>query len=154
MQEYDAHGVRFQYPESWTLSDESTDEKLAVTVQSPGTAFWTLAVFEDSPSPERVIESAVAAYREEYPEADIYPLNSTPGPQSPVFSREIEFVCLELIVTAKVEAYQAGSRTAMVLFQLSDTEIETHRSALDAMTASLQIRDAADSTWVDELFSQ
>lgn len=153
MPEYDAHGVRFQYPETWTLDDESSDEKVAVTVQSDGTAFWTLAVFVDAPKPERVIESVVAAYREDYPELDVYPLTTTPGPHGPVSSREIEFVCLELIATAKVEAYQIGDRTAMILFQCADAELETQRPILDAMTASLRIGGDPPSPSLGDLFS-
>ena len=137
--DYSAHGIRFRYPDSWTVADESSDEKVAVTVQSEGTAFWTIAVFDDGPSPERVLESAVAAYREDYPEVDIYPTETHAGPHGPVLSRDVEFVCLELIAGARVEAFQAGERTAMVLFQAADAELETVRPVLDAMTASVEI---------------
>ncbi|HEX6984052.1 MAG TPA: hypothetical protein VF170_01690, partial [Planctomycetaceae bacterium] len=63
MKEFDAHGIRFRYPETWAVSDDSSDDRVAVTVQSDGSAFWTVAVFPDAPQPERVVESAVSAYR-------------------------------------------------------------------------------------------
>lgn len=152
MKEFDAHGVRFRYPEDWSLTDESTDEKVEVTVQSDGTAFWTVAVFGDGPAPESLVESAVSAYREDYPDLDAYPAETTAGPFGPAVSREVEFVCLELIAAARVAAYRAGDRTVMTLFQCADVELESRRPLLDAMTASLEVAAPDAAPWPDGLF--
>lgn len=154
MKEYDAGGVRFRYPESWSLADESTEDKVAVTVQSDGTAFWTLAVFPDAAPPEHVVESVVAAYRDDYPELDIYPAETFAGPEGQGVRRDIEFVCLELIAAAHVEAFEAGGRTVMVLSQGADAELEERQPVLDAMTASIEVtgEGSGSSPWPDELF--
>ena len=146
MKQFDAHGVRFSYPADWSLADESTDEKVEVTVQSDGTAFWTVAVFETA-APEEVVDSAVAAYREDYPDLDAYPAETNEGPSGPVVSREVEFVCLELIAVARVSSYRAGGRTVMVLFQSADAELEARRPLLAAMTASLKVASDDSSPW-------
>lgn len=153
MQEFAGHGVRFRYPESWAVTDESTDEKVAVTVQSDGTAFWTVAVFPDAPRPERVVESAIAAYREDYTEIDVYPVETKNGPHGPIVTRDLEFVCLELIAAAHVEAFETGGKTVLVLFQASDAELGTRRAVLDAMTASIEIEAAPEPEWPDDVFS-
>ena len=150
MREFNAHGLRFKYPATWTVTDDSGDEKIAVTVQSDGSAFWTVAVFPDGPRPERVLESAVAAYRDDYPELDVYPVETNAGSRGTVFSRDLEFVCLELIAAARIEAYQTGEATVMVLFQGDDAELESRRPVLDAMTASVAFHSGETPTdWPD-----
>jgi hypothetical protein len=155
VKEFDAHGLRFRYPGSWTVSDDTTDDKIAVTVQSDGSAFWTVAVFPDAPQPARVVESAVAAYRDDYPELDVYPPETRADTRGTVLSRDLEFVCLELIAAARIESFQTGGATVLVLFQGSDVELESRRPILDAMTASIEVAHAGDNTpdWpdVDEL---
>ncbi|MGC1273007.1 MAG: hypothetical protein WBC44_04825 [Planctomycetaceae bacterium] len=144
MKEFDAHGIRFRYPSTWTLSDDSGEDKIAVTVQSEGSTFWTVAVFPDAPRPERVIESAVTAYREDYPDLDVYPIETRTESRGTVLSRDLEYVCVELIAAARIEAFHAGNSTVMVLFQGADAELESRRPVLDAMTASLEMAESDD----------
>jgi len=153
LKEFDAHGVRFRYPEDWTLIDDTSDGKVEVTVQSDGTAFWTVAVFEGGVSPEEVVESAVEAYRGDYPDLDAYPSETADGPAGPVVSREVEFVCLELIATARVAAWRSGDRTVMTLFQAADVELEARRPLLEATAASLDVTASEPPTpWPPGLF--
>ncbi len=153
MEEYAEHSLRFRYPESWAVTDESSPEKVAVTVQSDGTAFWTVAVFPDAPRPERVVESAVAASRDDYTEIDVYPVETNSGPHGTVVSRDLEFVCLELIAAAHVEAYETGGKTVLVLFQASDAELGERRAVLDAMTASVEVEPETEPDWPDDVFA-
>ena len=151
MQEFAGHGLRFRFPESWAVTDESSPDKVAVTVQSDGTSFWTVAVFPDAPRPERVIESAVSAYRDDYTEIDVYPVETKEGPSGLVVSRDLEFVCLELIAAAHVEAFETGGKTVLVLFQGSDAELGDRRAVLDAMTASIEVDPDPEPDWPDEV---
>lgn len=152
MKEFDSHGVRFRYPENWTLIDDSSDEKVEVTVQSDGTAFWTVAVFPGDVSPDRLVESAVDAYRGDYPGLDAYPSETVEGPSGPVVSREVEFVCLELIAMARVAAYRSGDRTVMTLYQAADVELESRRPVLEAMAGSLAVASSEPSAWPPGMF--
>jgi len=154
VKEFDAHGLRFRYPGSWVMTDETTDDKVAVTVQSDGSTFWTVAVFPDAPAPARVIESALAAYRDDYPELDVYPPETRSDVRGSILSRDLEFVCLELIAAARMESFQTGGVTVLVLFQGSDAELESRRPILDAMTASVEVAatdDVAEWPDVDDL---
>lgn len=147
MKEYHERGVRFAYPSDWTLADEPSDEKVEVTVQSDGTTFWTLAVFADGPDPAELVGSAVAAYRADYPDADVYPTEEEPGPFGPVVTGELEFVLFELIAAAWVRSYRVGERTVLILFQGADQELQTRRPVLDAMTASVRIEAVEAPEW-------
>ena len=138
---YDDDGVRFAYPESWELTrevDESQAGALMLSVQGEGTSFWTLALYPAAVSAAELVESAVAAYREEYEEADVYAVEgSLCG--FPCEGRDVEFVCLELINSAAMRAFEAPGFTAMVLFQGTDRELTETRPLLEQISGSLEL---------------
>ena len=136
---YDADGVRFAYPESWQLTREGEEAGVVVlTVSGDGTSFWTLAIYPGTITPVELVESAVAAFREEYEEADVYPIEGALC-GFPCEGRDVEFVCLELINTASLRAFESPGFTAVVLFQGTDHELRETRPVLEAITNSLAL---------------
>lgn len=145
---YDDDGVRFAYPESWELIREEADGAVMLTVNGDGTAFWTLALYPGMSSATDLIESAVEAYCEEYQESDVYPVEgSLCG--FPCEGRDVEFVCLELINTVSLRAFETPGFTAMVLFQGTDHELRETRPVLEAISSSLAL--TLPSAWSAEL---
>lgn len=47
---YEAHGLRFLYPENWQLDEQLGDAVLSISVQSPDTAFWMISLYESQPA--------------------------------------------------------------------------------------------------------
>lgn len=133
---YSGHGVRFQYPGHWELGEESSPEQTTITVQSPGTTYWTLSLFEERPDPQQIEASVMAAYEEMYDEMDVYESDILVL-GAPAISRELDFVCLDLVSTAALIIFQTMNHTLLVLFQGEDRELETCRPQLEAMTRSL-----------------
>ena len=37
---FEDHGIRFEYPSDWEISQDNDDGNTAITVESGGTAFW------------------------------------------------------------------------------------------------------------------
>lgn len=134
---YDANGVRFRYPAWWELDEQTESNEVSITVSSPGTAFWSLMLLLEAPPPEHVIESVVDAYREEYHEIDIYPVDAMLCHRSNV-ARDLEFVCLELINSAYLRAFRTGRFTALILYQGTDAELEASKHILEEISASLE----------------
>ena len=133
---YSGHGVRFQYPGHWELGEESNPEQVTITVQSPGTTFWTLSLFADQPDPDQIEASVMAAYEEMYEEMDVYE-SDVLVLGAPAIAREIDFVCLDLVSTAALIIFQTMNHTVLVMFQGEDRELETTRPLLESMTRSL-----------------
>ena len=142
------HGFEFQYPGFWEISEQSGDDEFSVTVASPDTSFWSLSLYYDRPRPEALVESAVSAFREEYPDLDLYPLDSRLCDR-PAVSRDVEFLCFDLVNGAHLRAVQIGRVTAFVLYQGTDAELESTREILEAMTASLAYHPPIESGLVD-----
>lgn len=136
---YDDDGVRFAYPESWQLTREGEEAGVVVlTVSGDGTSFWTLAIYPGTISAVELVESAVAAFREEYEEADVYPISGSLCGFS-CEGRDVEFVCLELLNTASLRAFETPGFTAVVLSQGTDHELRETRPVLEAITSSLAL---------------
>jgi hypothetical protein len=133
---YEGHGISFRYPVYWELTEQVDDEAISITVASPETSFWSISLFQDGPSPQEVLESAVEALQEEYAEADIYPSTARIGKRVGV-ARDVDFVCFELINSAFLRAFQTERFTVLVLYQGFDGELETTRPLLEAISTSL-----------------
>jgi hypothetical protein len=141
---FQQHGFEFRYPGFWEISEHSGDSEFNVTVSSPGTSFWSLSLYYERPRPEDLIDSALAAFREEYPDLDVYPLESRVCDR-PATARDIEFLCFDLVNGAALRAFQIGEVTGFVLYQGTDDELQTTREVLEAITASLHYDGAEES---------
>src|SRR6185369_7907984 len=96
---YSNHGVRLDYPANWEISEQVRDGELTVTVASPGTAFGSLSLYFDKPDPDDVMETVLAAFREEYPDLGAYPVRDRVC-DTETLAQDIEFVCWELLNSA------------------------------------------------------
>jgi hypothetical protein len=133
---YEGHGIRFRYPTYWELTEQEDEEAISITVASPETSFWSISLFREGPLPQQVLDSAIEAFREEYPEVDVYASAARTGERAGV-ARDLDFVCFELINSAFLRAFQTERFTVLVLYQGFDAELETTRPLLEAISASL-----------------
>jgi hypothetical protein len=134
---YVGHGVRFRYPDDWDLSEQQTVNEVTVTVSSRETSFWSLTLFFDRPQPEQVLQTAMDALRDEYEDIDVYPVETALCRISNL-SRDVEFVCFELINSAFLREYRTARFTALVLYQATDHELQETRSVLEGISNTLQ----------------
>ncbi|MCA9097395.1 MAG: hypothetical protein KDA36_03380 [Planctomycetaceae bacterium] len=137
MTTYSAHGVRFQFPSDWGVQEQSQENELLITVSSQETSFWSLGLFFELPSPEHVVQTVLRALEDDYPEIDIYESQSVVLDQKGV-SCDVEFVCMELINSAWIRAFQTPRFTALVMYQSTDYELESALPILEAITNSLE----------------
>jgi hypothetical protein len=144
-----AHGVTFRYPDDWELSEQHDGNDVTLTVSSPESAFWSLSLIRGRTNPEHVVETAVDAFREEYPELDVYPAEETLGDR-PTVARDIEFVACDLINSAFLRAARLGPLTALVLYQGTDQELERTLAVMESISATLAADDEADGDADDD----
>lgn len=145
---YDRHGVTFQYPGDWEVSEQDQGDECLVTVSGPGTSFWSVGLFRDRPTPDLVLETALAAFKDEYPDLDSYDVEDEILDQ-PTSGLDLEFFCLELVNTARLRSFLAREFTVLILYQADDTELESSDPIFEEMTRSLQC-DLPDDD--DDLF--
>ena len=138
--EFDEAGIRLKYPENWTFSKEATEEGWTVMIQSPETAFLLLTLRKDSPGPEVLVETALAALREDYADLEADTALDTLAGQ-PAIGHDIRFFSLDLTNTCWTRSIEVVQGTILVMCQFTDLESEIHQAVLRAMCASLEVEE-------------
>ena len=138
--EFDDDGIRFRYPESWSLERQENETGWTVSVQSPATAFMMLSFDTERPSTEDMAATALDALREEYPELEADDrVESVAG--QPAIGHDIQFFSLDLTNTCWTRSFYSARGTVLVLCQINDLERETNEPVLRAICASLELED-------------
>ena len=138
--EFDEAGIRLKYPENWEFSREATEEGWTITIQSPETAFLMLTLREDSPGPEVLVETALAALRELYADLEADESVDTLAGQ-PAIGHDIRFFSLDLTNTCWTRSIEAVQGTILLMCQFNDLESEIHQAVLRAMCVSLEVEE-------------
>ena len=136
--EFTESGVSFRYPESWALERETTDAGWAMSVNSPGTAFITVAYRGDRPAAAALCQAVIDTLREDYPDLEAEPVSESLAGQTAV-GHDIRFFSLDLTNTCWVRSFYSATGTVLVLSQAADLELETYGPVLRAVCASLRV---------------
>jgi hypothetical protein len=136
--QFEDGGVRFQYPENWSLEREDTDTGWTVSLQSPGTAFMMVCLREDLPTPAQMAEAALDALKEDYPELEADDCVDNFAGQ-PAIGHDIRFFSLDLTNTCWTRSFYSSGGTVLVLCQSSDIELEENEPILKAICKSLEV---------------
>jgi hypothetical protein len=137
---FENNGICFLYPENWRLEREESETGWSVLLQSPDTAFFLLSLDKDGPDSDHVINTALEALRDDYPdlEADEC-VDSLAG--QPAVGHDIRFTSLDLTNTCWTRSFYCADGTVLVMCQLNDLELEQHEPILRAICASLKLED-------------
>lgn len=135
--QYTNFGLRFSYPDDWSVVDE---EKITwprrVSVQSPESAYWELQVYPPDYSPMALTDQTLEIFREEYEDVDSTPVQEQIR-DSQVVGYDLDFFCLDLMVTCRVRSFSLGGQTLLLISQAESREYEARQDVLDAITRSL-----------------
>jgi hypothetical protein len=140
LQEYCRGGVSFRYPSSWDVSEEGTEGQRTITLQTAGASFWSLTIFADRTDPERIVQSVLQAFRDDYEDVDVYPMQDTILEQ-PTAAADLDFVYLDLVNSAVIRAFQTETASALVIYQGTDHELAVLKEQFDAVTQSLAFEE-------------
>lgn len=133
-----AHGgIKFLYPENWTLAGQSLDTvPIVVELQSPASAFWTLHVYPLETDPSEIVDELRDAMLAEYENLEAEAVEESEG-EAPVIGYDMSFYCLDFIVTAKIRSWRVGNSIVLTHAQAEDREFDEIAPIFHAMTVSL-----------------
>ncbi|MEJ7590568.1 MAG: hypothetical protein WKF77_03410 [Planctomycetaceae bacterium] len=137
---YEGHGITFEYPGYWEISEEVDDTDVLITVLTDNSCFWALRILHGCPRPDEVVNSCIEAFKEEYDEAEVTESGGVLA-EMPAFCREVEFSCFELLNSVALSSVRSSKMTLLVWWQGTDHELESTRPILDRMTQSVRILD-------------
>lgn len=134
---YQQFGVRFLYPENWSVLDEETDEwPRTVTLQSQETGFWTLQVYPPDHDARQAVLAVVESIREVYPDLEVLPAKETiDGAQAK--GVDIAFFYLDLLVEAKIRCVKTPSAVILWHYQAESRELDALEPVFRAIATSL-----------------
>lgn len=134
-------GLRFHYPENWTITDESTaDWPKTVSVQSPGSGFWTVVQYEIGTEPESLLEQTLQQMRAEYENLESSMLFDR-FDETEVMGYEMYFYCFDFLVCARAFVARADDgKVLLILWQAEDRDFLQAEPVFRAITTSL-LRD-------------
>ena len=137
-------GINFHYPENWTLDEqEALEGEPTVTVNSPGGAFWSVAIHPIADDPGRLTKTAVDALKQVYSDLDAEEASDqVAGLQ--ISGYDVNFYCLDLTNTAIVRGFRGEHATYVILSQAEDREFAEIEPVFRAMTASLVRNEALE----------
>lgn len=137
MQTYDQHGIRFSYPDDWTLDqDEPAQPGDSVAVYSPGGAFWLVSPQAEDTEPAELADEALAAMREEYSDLESEPVEEWIAGQ-PAVGYDVNFWYLDLTATSLIRCLSTEQGSFVILCQSEDREFEQVEPVFQAITTSL-----------------
>lgn len=134
---YENFGVRFLYPENWSIIDVEDDGwPQTVTVQSPQTSFWSLHVYPPDSELKPIVTELIAAIQEEFRDIEVLPAKETFA-ETPTTGVDLAFFYLDLLVEAKIRCLRTPSSTLVWLYQAESREFETSEAVFQAITISM-----------------
>jgi hypothetical protein len=134
---FDKLGIRFLYPENWTLDEsEALAGNQVVTVYSPGGAFWSVMIHPADATPTKLAATALKAMRQQYDELDAEEVHENVAGHDLV-GHDMNFYCLDLTNTAQVRSYLTPEAAYVVLCQADDREFAEIEAVFRAITMSL-----------------
>lgn len=127
----------FSFPESWKLDkSESSNEADSISVVSPEGGFWCVRRDLRDTGNKAVLEQAVAAMREIYPELEVeHVVDHVSGAE--LIGMDMHFFCLDLTGTASVRVWQAVTGKYVIFSQAEDEQLEQLKPIFNAITTSL-----------------
>ncbi len=134
---FDNLGIRFEYPENWTVETQEDAAKTGqVVVSSPHTAFWQLSKHPSDRELEPLFDEALAALRSEYQEIDVEPTNEFLEGHL-IEGYTVNFFYLDLTSTCWMKGIETLGANFLLIAQAEDREFEQVNRVFQAMLASV-----------------
>lgn len=136
---YEHRGIRFLYPENWSLVDEEYEDwPHSVTVQSPQTGFWSLHVYPPGQELKPLVKEVVESIQSSFPdqELEVLPVTDEVG-ETTTKGVDVTFFYLDLLVEARVRTLKTPSATLIWHYQAESRELEAMDQVFLAITTSL-----------------
>lgn len=136
---YEHEGIRFLYPENWTLLDEEYEGwPHSVTVQSPQTAFWSLHVYPPNQELKPLVKEVVESIQSSFPDQELEVLPVT-DEVADIKTKgvDVSFFYLDLLVEARIRTLQTPFATLIWYYQAESHEMAKMDQVFLAITTSL-----------------
>ena len=144
-QSYDHPDLQFLYPDNWKLT--STPEEMgphSVYLQAPSGAFWSADLHYGRYDSQVLAAEVLNSMKGEYTDLEFDSISVEIAGHA-AEGYEINFYCLDLIVTSRVLAFRHEKGTLTIQFQAENREFDELEAVFLAICTSLFLESNADS---------
>ena len=129
---FESFGVKFLYPENWTLLERDQGEgETGMTLELPSGGFFSIERVDPSSDPESLIDSVADALRAEYDEIERESIELAGGGDHT--AADIRFYYLDLVVVSRVIVLNSESGPLLVQFQAEIRDFEQNEKVVEAI---------------------
>ena len=122
---YDHFGIRFEYPDNWSVEEaEDGESTQQVVVSSPHTAFWQLSKHPADTELEPLFDEVLAALRSEYQEIEVEPEDELIEGHL-VTGFTVNFFYLDLTNTCWLRGIETPDANYLLVCQAEDREFDS-----------------------------
>jgi len=132
-----AHGMKFDYPAGWLVTEERSGEDLTLTAADEGVALWSVTLMPGRPDPKKVLKMALQAFEDEYNEVDVSEVGEVLSGHA-AEGIDIDFVCLELLNVASLRSFITEDSTFLIMYQTTGDELDELTPVFEAMNRSFR----------------
>ena len=134
--EFNRNGIRFEYPENWTIEEDSSPDGIfSITASAPDGAFWSLSRQPAEVDFEQLTDFTTKQLRGEYPDLEAYPASDDIFGSS-LSRADFNFSYLDLTNTAEVRCLATTNAGYVFFCQAEDRDWSHLHHVFRAMTTS------------------
>lgn len=132
--------ITLEAPDDWSCEKQAEDFEVSAALRGPGASFITVSLYRERPDPANLIEAAVDAFRAEYQELDVYPVEDRLCDRE-TEACDLDFVCLDLVNSVFLRSFTTSRETVFILCQTDALELEETRAVFTRLCAALKCDD-------------
>jgi len=132
-----AHGMKFDYPAGWLVTEEQSGEDITLTAADEGVALWSVTIMPGRPDPMKVLKMALRAFEDEYNEVDVAETSEVLSGHD-ADGIDIDFECLELLNVASLRCFITEDSTFLIMYQTTSHELGEIEPIFEAINRSFR----------------
>ena len=142
---FESFGIRFLYPDNWSIAQRSADESdEGLTLELPSGGFVSIEIEDEGCSEQDVIDRVAQAIREEYNEIEIEEMNLADSSEDERCV-DMRFYYLDLLIVSRLVLLQAKADLLIIQFQAESRDFDANEPVFNAILKQIRPQSIEDS---------
>lgn len=121
MRVFDRTGVRFHFPDDWTLDADDSITEWSATIESPGSAFFLFSMRSMEETPSDLVDEALEAMKEDYKDLEAEMLVTNLAGH-PALGYDVDFTTVDAVTKSWIRCIDTEFGPLLILAQLAEHE--------------------------------
>ena len=137
---FERDGLFLEFPDEWTLEEDSVDNGWTVSLTSASTPYIVLSYRDDAEDHTEMADAVLEGLRESYETLEADEVVESIA-ETPAVGFNVHFFHLDLTNTAWIRTLPCGTGSLLIMAQTCDTEVEEFEPLFQEMLAGLRLPD-------------